>query len=98
MAKCSTSAKNTCKSLGAPVVPGCRRVTRKRQLIGKIDARIELRTVGAEVEIQNLRQQDDPVEIDVAISFQEIDQRSRARRAIAFAEQVFGGVPPAVFG
>ena len=80
------------------VIPGCRRISRKRQLIGKIDARIELRTIGAEVEIQNLRQQDDPVEIDIAVGFQQIDQRGRARRAIAFAEQVFGGVPAAVFG
>src|SRR5271170_4796016 len=49
-------------------------------------ARIEFRTVGAEVEIQYLPQQDDAVEVDVAIGFQYFDQRGCARRTIAFAE------------
>jgi hypothetical protein len=45
-----------------------------------------------------LRQQDDAIEVNVAVGFQEIDQRRRTRRAVAFAEQKFGRVPAAVFG
>jgi len=52
------------------VIPRRRRVGGKRQLVGKIDARVELRTVGADIEIQNLRQQDDTVEVDVAVGLE----------------------------
>jgi len=78
------------------VIPGGRRVGRQHGLIGKIDARIARRAVGAQIEIEDLREQDDPVEIDCAVRLELIDEHRRARRTVALAEQILGRIPAAV--
>ncbi len=54
------------------VIPGRRRVGRQRQNIGQIDTRIELGCVRTVVEIQDLRQQDDAVQIQRLLALQDV--------------------------
>ena len=49
------------------MVPRRCRIGRQGDLVRQIDAGIEFRPVGAEIEIENLREQDDAVQIDIAI-------------------------------
>src|SRR5208282_3227215 len=68
------------------VIPrGCG-ICGKNELVGGIDAGIDLGKVGVEREVQDLRQQDDAVEIDAAVSFQKVGEYGRARGAVAFSE------------
>ena len=78
------------------MVPGRGRIRRQGDHIGLIGAWVELGRVGREVEVEDLRQQDHAVEVRVAAGGQVGRHRRRARRAVAFAEQVFGAVPAAV--
>ena len=71
------------------VIPRGRRIGRQRELVRKIDAGIDLRKIDQHAEIEYLRQQHDAVEIDRAIVLQDIGKDCRARRAVAFAEQIF---------
>jgi hypothetical protein len=48
------------------VIPRRRRIGRERELIRNVDARIVFGLIRAEIKIQDLRQQDDSVEIDRA--------------------------------
>ena len=51
----------------AIVIPGGRRIRRQRDDVGQIDAWIQLRVVGDEIPVEDVRQQDQPVEVDVAL-------------------------------
>ncbi len=79
------------------VIPGGRGIGRQCRLVGQIDAGIAGRPIRAQVEVENLRQQDHAVEIDRAIRLELIDEHRRARRAVAFAEQIFRRIPATVF-
>ncbi len=71
------------------VIPGGRSVRGQHGLVGKVDAGVARGAIGAQVEVENLRQQDHAVEIDRAVGFELIHEHRRAGRAIAFTEQVF---------
>ena len=94
----SSASRFGCSAGQLVVIPGGGRVGRQHGLIGQIDAGITGRPVRAQVEVQNLRQQDHAVEVDGAVGLELIDDHRRARRAVAFAEQVLGRVPAAVLG
>jgi len=49
-------------------------------------------------EIEDLREQNDAVQIDALAVFQDAGQNRRARGAVALSEDVFGRVPPVVLG
>jgi len=80
------------------VIPGGGGIGWQHRLVRQVDAGISGRPVRAQVEIQNLRQQDDAIEVDGALRLQFVHEHSRARRAVALAEQIFGGIPAAVLG
>ena len=73
--------------LGQPVViPGAGGIGGKVELVGDIDAGIAIGEIGIQREVQDLREQDDAVEIDVAFGFEEIGEHGRARGAVAFTK------------
>ena len=63
--------------------------------VGLIDAGVPLGPVDAVVEAEDLREQDDAVEIDIA---QIRAENGAAWRSVAFAEEVLGRVPAVVLG
>ena len=78
------------------MVPGGRRIGRQRQSIGQVDAGISPRRVDVRGEIEDLRQQDHPVQVD-ALLLQDVRQHRRPGRAVALAEEIFRRVPAIVF-
>src|SRR6516164_7826136 len=51
------------------VIPRACRISGKVELVGDIDAGVDVGNVGVKREVQNLRQQDNAVEVDVPLSF-----------------------------
>ena len=80
------------------VVPGGGRVGWQRSLVRQFDARVVGGSIGTEIESQNLRQQDDAVQIDGTVRFELVDHHRRARRTVAFAKQILGRIPALVLG
>ena len=72
------------------VVPGGCGIGRQRGLVRQIDAGIARRTIGTQIEIEDLGEQDHPVEIDRTVRLQLIDEHRRARRTVALAKQILG--------
>ena len=77
------------------VVEGRRRVGRQRQRIGLVGARVEPRRIGAVVKAENLRQQNDAVQIHI---LQRRAQHRRPGGPVALTKQVLGRVPAVVLG
>ena len=72
IAKCSTVVHEVAQVVRLlagklVVIPGRRRIGRQRELIGQVDAGIEFGPSALQIEIQDLRQQDHAVEVDVVV-------------------------------
>ena len=80
------------------VIPRRRRIGRQRDLVGQVDAGIVFGPVDRQIEVQDLRQQDHAVEVDVVLGLEIVDENGRARRAVAFAEEIFRRVEAVVLG
>src|SRR5207237_178569 len=63
--------------------------------VGLIDAGVGCGAVDAVVEAENLREKNDAVEVDAA---KVGGEDGGAWSAVAFAEEIFGGVPAIIFG
>ena len=60
------------------VIPGGRAVGRQGDLVREVDARVVGGRIGAQVEVQDLRQQDDTIEIDAALRLELVDEHRGA--------------------
>ena len=70
-------------------------VAGQRQRIGLVNARVPLRIVDGVIKAEDLREQNDAVEVDAT---KVCCNNCRARRAITFAEEILGGIPATVLG
>src|ERR1700679_2729033 len=68
----------------------------KHELVGHINARIELWNIGIKSEVQNLREQDYAVEVDISFRFQNIGENGGSCCAVAFAKQIFGRITTSI--
>src|SRR3546814_19841553 len=76
--------------------PGGRGIARQRHDIRQVDPRIDLGIVGDQVPVQDVGEQDHAIEVDV-LPLQPERPPGGAPRPLAFAIEIFGRGPQAVF-
>ena len=80
------------------VIPGCGGVGGQGEHVGKVDAGVCAGAIDVGGEVEDLRKQNDAVEVDAFAVFENVGEDGGAGGAIALAEDVLGRVPAVVLG